>query len=154
MSSCVSCKDNPGDGCRSSWWRSRLLQPLRHTTGTKQSQKPSGASYTLTSPQLVLLTLRKKGRWSTSFQLCHRLGGFGQNAWSRKTKTHPWKHSRPGWTGLWATWSSWRCPCSLQGAGTRWPLKAPSNPNHSGIRHHPQFLPKIFQVEQPKAENQ
>jgi len=19
---------------------------------------------------------------------------------------HPWKHSRPGWTGLWATWSS------------------------------------------------
>jgi len=18
----------------------------------------------------------------------------------------PWKHSRPGWTGLWATWSS------------------------------------------------
>jgi len=27
----------------------------------------------------------------------------------------PGKHSRPGWMGLWATWSSWRCPCSLQG---------------------------------------
>lgn len=32
--------------------------------------------------------------------------------------------------GLWATWSSWRCPCSLQGA---WPLKVPSNPNLSAI---------------------
>jgi len=29
----------------------------------------------------------------------------------------PWKHSRPGWTGLWAPCSSWRCPCSLQGVG-------------------------------------
>jgi len=27
---------------------------------------------------------------------------------------NPWDHLRPGWTGLWATWSSWRCPCSLQ----------------------------------------
>ena len=45
----------------------------------------------------------------------------------------PWKHSRPGWTGLWATWSSWRCPCSLQGGWTRWPLKVPSNPNYSMI---------------------
>ena len=34
-----------------------------------------------------------------------------------------WKHSRPGWTGLWATWSSWRCPCSLPGDWARWPLK-------------------------------
>jgi len=25
---------------------------------------------------------------------------------------HPWKHSRSGWMGLWATWSSWRCPYS------------------------------------------
>jgi len=23
----------------------------------------------------------------------------------------PWKHSRPGWMGLWATWSRGRCPC-------------------------------------------
>jgi len=30
---------------------------------------------------------------------------------------HPWDHSRPGWTGLWAAWSGWRCPCSLQGLG-------------------------------------
>ena len=46
---------------------------------------------------------------------------------------HPWKHSRSGWMGLWATWSSWRCPCSLQGVRARWPLKVPSNTNHSTI---------------------
>ena len=46
---------------------------------------------------------------------------------------HPWKHSRSSWTGLWATWSSWRCPCLLQGGWTRWPLKVTSNPNHSVI---------------------
>jgi len=27
----------------------------------------------------------------------------------------PWKCSRPGWMGLWATWSSGRCPCPWQG---------------------------------------
>ena len=32
-----------------------------------------------------------------------------------------------GRTGLWATWCSCRCPCSLQESWTRWPLKAPSN---------------------------
>jgi len=31
----------------------------------------------------------------------------------------------------WATWSSWRCPCLLQGYWARWPLKVPSNPNYS-----------------------
>ena len=46
---------------------------------------------------------------------------------------HPWRHSRPGWTGLWATWSSWRCPCSLQRCWARWPLKVPSSPKHSMI---------------------
>ena len=34
---------------------------------------------------------------------------------------------------LWETWSSGRCPCSLQAGWTRWPLKVPSNPNHSMI---------------------
>jgi len=47
--------------------------------------------------------------------------------------THAWKHSRSGWTRLWATWSSWRCPCSLQDGRTRWPLKVPSNPKYSVI---------------------
>jgi len=28
---------------------------------------------------------------------------------------HPWKCSRRCWTGLWATWSSGRCPCPWQG---------------------------------------
>jgi len=46
---------------------------------------------------------------------------------------HLWKHSRPGWTTIWATWSSWRYPCSLQVDWVRWPLKVPSNPKHSMI---------------------
>lgn len=33
----------------------------------------------------------------------------------------------------WATWWSCGCPCSLQGDWTRWPLRVPSNPNHSTI---------------------
>ena len=32
-----------------------------------------------------------------------------------------------------ATWSSSRCPGSLQGAWARWPWKCPSNPKHSII---------------------
>ena len=41
--------------------------------------------------------------------------------------------ARSGWTGLWATWPSWRCPWLLSGGWTRWPLKVPSNPNYSTI---------------------
>jgi len=37
---------------------------------------------------------------------------------------HPWKCSRPGWMGLWATWSAERCPCSWQGFGTGWSLRS------------------------------
>ena len=51
----------------------------------------------------------------------------------RRSMLHSWVHFRPGWTGLWATWSSGRCLCSLQGGWTRCPWKVPSNPNHSGI---------------------
>ena len=50
---------------------------------------------------------------------------------------HPWKHSRSGWMGLWATWCSWRCPCSWQGDWMRWPLKVPANPNYSTILWSP-----------------
>ena len=35
--------------------------------------------------------------------------------------------------GLWAIWSSGRCPCSLQGRWAKWPLQVPSNPKHSMI---------------------
>ena len=60
----------------------------------------------------------------------------------RQWRPHPWKHSRPVWTGLWATWSSWRCPSSLQGGWARWPLKVPSNPKHSMILY-PQKIIKM-----------
>ena len=39
------------------------------------------------------------------------LGTGPENLWM----AHPWKCSRPGWMGLWATWSSGGCPCPWQG---------------------------------------
>lgn len=38
------------------------------------------------------------------------------------------------WTALWTTWSTCRCPCSLQGILTKLPLVVPSNSNDSLIR--------------------
>ena len=35
-----------------------------------------------------------------------------------------------------STWSSRRCPCSLQGSCARWPLKVPSNSSTSMIQDH------------------
>ena len=46
---------------------------------------------------------------------------------------HPWTHSTSGWAGLWVTWSSWSCSCSLQRGSTRWPSKVPSNSSCSRI---------------------
>lgn len=43
------------------------------------------------------------------------------------------QRARPDWIGLWATWFGWRCPRSLQGCWTTWPLKVPFNPNCSMI---------------------
>jgi len=38
-----------------------------------------------------------------------------------------------GWIGLWATWSSGRCPCSWQGVWNQMIFKVPSNYYHSMI---------------------
>lgn len=35
--------------------------------------------------------------------------------------------------GLWATWSIWRCPCSLKDNYSRWPLMVPSNSENSMV---------------------
>lgn len=43
------------------------------------------------------------------------------------TSPHSWKYLKPGWTALWATWTSGRNPCPCQG------LKIPSNPNLSVV---------------------
>jgi len=48
-------------------------------------------------------------------------------------KGHPKWHSRSDWTGLWATWLSCRCLCSLHSNWTRWPSEVPSNSNNSMI---------------------
>ena len=80
------------------------------------------------------LDIRKKflwwGWWNT-----------GTGCPERWLMPHPWKCSRPGWSRLWATWSSWRCPCSLQGGWAKRPLKVPSTPNRSVISSFSSFDP-------------
>ena len=70
---------------------------------------------------------------------------WGQRKFSQNDfMPHPWKHSRPGWTALWATWSSGRCLCLLQGGWTRWPLKVASNPNYSMILFYNSMIVHIL----------
>ena len=67
------------------------------------------------------LDVRKKFLW-------WRWWDTGTDCAERWWMSHPWKHSRSGWTGLWATWRSRRCPCSLQGGWTRLTFKGPFQP--------------------------
>lgn len=46
---------------------------------------------------------------------------------------HPWRCLRPGWMGLWATWSGGRRPCPWQRGWNQVIFKVPSSPNHSLI---------------------
>lgn len=55
--------------------------------------------------------------------------GFPERWWV----PHPWKHWWSGWTGLSATWSSWRCPCASPWELDYVTFKGPSNPNYSEI---------------------
>jgi len=48
------------------------------------------------------------------------------DAWNRNCT-----HNMP--TSGWATWSSCKCPCLLQGIWTRWPLRVPSNTDNTLI---------------------
>jgi len=74
------------------------------------------------SQNTVHITLPTWGWWET-----------GTGCPVRLWMPPPWKHSRPGWMGLWATWSSGRCPCLKQGGWNQMILNVPSNPNHSMI---------------------
>jgi len=52
----------------------------------------------------------------------------------RVVRLHPPRQgSKPGWTGLRATWPSGRCPCSWQVGWKEMIFKVPSNPKHSVI---------------------
>jgi len=50
------------------------------------------------------LDIRKKIFTGRVMRHCNRLPSEVVNAL-------PWRHSRPGWTGRRAAWSSERCPC-------------------------------------------
>lgn len=43
------------------------------------------------------------------------------------------EHSRSGRMGPWATWFSWRCPCSFQEGWITWDFQVPSHPNCSMV---------------------
>jgi len=62
------------------------------------------------------------------------LWGTGTGCPEKLCMSHHWKCSRPGWMGLWVTCSTGRCPCSWQEVWISWPLKVPSNSNHSMIQ--------------------
>ena len=49
----------------------------------------------------------------------------------------PWQCSRPGWTGLWAAWSSGRHPCPRQRGWNKMICKVPSSLHCSMIWHVP-----------------
>jgi len=55
-------------------------------------------------------------------------------------RPHPLEHARPGWKALWAAWSNWRCPYSLQGGWARWSLR--SLPTQSILRFYDSKRPQ------------
>jgi len=71
---------------------------------------------------ILLLFFYKKGWWGTGI-------GCLEMWWM----SHTWRHSVSGWTGLWVTWSRFRCPCSSQRSWTKWHCGVPSNTNSSMI---------------------
>ena len=65
-----------------------------------------------------------------------------------------WRHSRPGWTRLCATWLSCGCSCSFpvpQGSWTRRPSKVSSNTKDSVIFFYLFFLIYFFCTVAPKT---
>ena len=62
--------------------------------------------------------------WVPPQMLCHCLADCFIHCPEKLWMPPHRKCSRPGWRGLWATWSSGRCPCPWQGVGTRWYLRA------------------------------
>ena len=78
--------------------------------------------------------------------------GLPEKLWMPPT----WQCSRPGWMGLWTTWSSGRCPCPWQGGWNMLIFKVPFNPNHSMLlyavcaplqKSHTSFIPLCVNTE-------
>ena len=100
------------------------------------------------SPALAV-SQRRLNSWGTLLVLglrwhcCHGAELLQSNV-TATWLPHPWQCSRPGWMGLWATWSGGRCPCPGQRGWTTRSLNVTPYPNHSMILwftcHHPTIL--------------
>ena len=71
------------------------------------SDRTTGSGFTLAGNSLF------RGWWGSDM-------GCPEKLWM----LHPWKCSRPGWVGSWATWSGGWQACPWQGAGTGWYLRS------------------------------
>lgn len=85
--------------------------------------------------------------------------GTGTGCPEKVWMSHPQRCSRPSWIGPCGTWCGGRCPCSLQGLGTRRPLRSLPTPAmlwllvsllfsaSSTTRNVPQFHPWNLKTE-------
>jgi len=68
--------------------------------------------------------------------------GFGSEVivtfWEQNVAN--WLQIRPGWMGIWSSWSRGRCPFPKQGVGTGWSLLFLPTPNHSVVLWTSQLL--------------
>ena len=119
-------------GCSAWRWEDSgemLLQPF--SDGERLFTKPCsdrtrGNSFKLKEGKFTL-NIRKR------FFMMRWWWGTGPGCPEKLWMPHPLMCSMPGWSALWATWSSGRCPCPWQEGWTRWSLKVPSNPKQSMI---------------------
>ena len=91
-----------------------------------------------------------KGRFRLDIikKLLWRQWGPGTGCPEKLWLPDPWNCSRPAWMGLWATWSSGRCPCPWQDGVELKSLSVPPRPNHSTTlylcRTMSWYLPSCF----------
>lgn len=86
-------------------WAKHLLMPVSAIANKKKAKKIYflyGQPYNINDPRLqryLRSAFKRNQRWGQKWQES-----------PPAAQTHPWKCSRPDWIGLWATWSTGKCP--------------------------------------------